>query len=322
MRRPMPQCFVNTNFLLFIYVIHAVHLVSKNTFQCAFYEIPAATYHPDKLPHEALTLHDSNIRVHHGTLSVDFAPALVQMGSFKTSHPGKVNLDNNSKLLPFTNDKVCVKQMYERKGDGGNSAISRLRGNVELDALLVECNCARWASILMDLTYQFVAREVNTRGDLPYPIPKLRFTRVMIAVVQNLPAPKAFLVEEWINMDDRNNRFTKYLNNRVPHHTPDLVSQAPKAREITEFLIFAQHVQWKKTQHLAFTADYQGAGDVLTDPQIMSNPYASLAPLYLVHCTDVLPAYLAVYLVTETYQVLLKSSVAITAAINTAIFLI
>jgi hypothetical protein len=103
---------------------------------------------------------------------------------------------------------------------------------------------------------------------------------------------------------------------------PDLVSQAPKAQEITEFLTFAQHVQWKKTQHMVFTADYQGAGDVLTDPQIMSNPYASLAPLYLVHCADVLPAFLAIYLVTETYQALLKSSVAITAAINTASFLI
>jgi hypothetical protein len=221
-------------------------------------------------------LHDSDITVHHGTLSVDFASGLVQMGSFKTSHPGKVQLDNNSKLLPFTNGTVCVKQMYERKGHSGNGAISRLKGHLELDMLLVECNCLRWASILMDLTYQFVAREVKTRGEPPYPVPTLHFTRVMIALVCDLPTPKAFLVEEWIDTDDGDHRFIKYLNNRVPHHISDSVPQAPKAREITNFLIFAQHVQWKKSQYLAFTSDYQGVGDLLTDPQIMSNLYVSL----------------------------------------------
>jgi len=92
--------------------------------------------------------------------------------------------------------------MYERKGNSGNGAILRLKGNLELDALLVECNCVKWASILLDLTYQFVAHKVKTRGQLPYPILMLRFTRVMIALIHNLPAPKAFLVEEWISTDD------------------------------------------------------------------------------------------------------------------------
>jgi hypothetical protein len=128
----------------------------------------------------------------------------------------------------------------------------------------------------MDLTYQFIAREVKKRGEPPCPIPTLRFTRAMIAVVLDLPTSKTFLVEEWINTDEGDNRFVKYLNNRVPHQISDSVSQAPKAREITEFLIFAQHVQWEKSHHLAFTSDYQGAGDLLTDPQIMSNPYVSV----------------------------------------------
>jgi hypothetical protein len=122
----------------------------------------------------------------------------------------------------------------------------------------------------MDLIYQFVACEVKTKGESPYPIPELRFMRVMIALVHNLPTPKAFLIEEWINMDNGDHRFIKYLNNRVPHHIS--VPQAPKAQEITDFLIFAQHVQWKKSQYLAFTSDYQGAGTLLTDPQITSNP--------------------------------------------------
>jgi len=178
--------------LFSLHVSHAaVHLVNKNVFRCAFYEIPAAD--PDDLRCEALTLSNSDIRVHHGTLSVDFAPGLVKMGSFKTSHPGKVQLDNNSELLPFTNGTVCVKQMYERKGNSGNGAISRLtlKGHLELDA-------------------QFVARKVKTRGEPPYPIPTLRFTRVMIAHVHDLPAPKAF------------------LNNRVPHHISDSVPLPPQ----------------------------------------------------------------------------------------------
>jgi alpha-kinase family protein len=208
------------------------------------------------------------------------------MGAFKTSHPGKVQLDNNFELLPFTNRTVCVKQLYERKGDG-NGAISRPKGHLEYNALLVECNCIRWASILMDLTYQFIAREVRTRGEPPYPIPTLRFTRVMVALVQDLPVSKAFLVEEWIDTDDGDNQFIKYLNNRVPHYISDSAPQARKAREITDFLIFAQHVQWQKSQYLAFASDYQGAGELLTDPQITSNPYVSLVLISSVHYTDI-----------------------------------
>ena len=281
-RRTMWQYFVSAVKVLSLFcVIHCakLYLVNENAFQCTFYEIPAATYHPDKLPCKVLTLQDSDIKVYHGTLLVDFAPGLVQIGSFKTSHPGKVQLDGNTELLPFTNGTICVKQMYTRKGSSGNhdGAISRMKGSLELDVLLVECNCVRWASILMDLTYKFVAREVKTRGDPPYPIPTLRFMRVMIAVVRNLPTPKTFFVEEWINTDsdDGDHQFVKYLNNQVPHHILNSIPQGSKAQEITEFLVFAQHVQWKKSQYSAFTSDYQGAGDLLTDPQIMSNPYVS-----------------------------------------------
>ncbi len=208
------------------------------------------------------------------------------MGSFKTSHPGKVQLGDNFKLLPFTNGTVCIKQMYERK-DSGNGAISRPRGHLKYNALLVECNCIRWASILMDMTYQFIAREVKHRGEPPYPIPTLRFTRVMITLIQDLPASKAFLVEEWIDTDDSDCRFIKYLNNRVLHHISDSPPQACKAREITDFLTFAQHVQWQKSGQLAFTSDYQGAGELLTDPQITSNPYVSLVFISLVHYSDI-----------------------------------
>jgi hypothetical protein len=164
--------------------------------------------------------------------------------------------------------------VYERRED--NNAIARVRGRHELDAFSVECNCLVWASILLDLTYQFVAREIQTRGEPIPPIPVLHFTRTMIAIVQDSNAEKAFLVEEWIDTDSDNSErpFIKYLNNRFPQ--PCLpCSASPKACEIAEFLAFSQHVQWVKSKFLAFTSDYQGAGELLTDPQITSDPYVT-----------------------------------------------
>lgn len=91
----------------------------------------------------------------------------------------------------------------------------------------------------------------------------------MIAIVWESSIEKVFLIEEWLKPDEH--KFLKYMGNQFPQsclHETD----PPEAHEIAEFLVFAQHVQWEKTSGLAFTSDYQGAGDVLTDPQITSNP--------------------------------------------------
>jgi hypothetical protein len=127
---------------------------------------------------------------------------------------------------------------------------------------------------LLDLTYQFVSRECETRGQPAAPIPQLRFTRAIIAVVQSTygEPDKAFFIEEWIETDEADQWFTKYINNRFPSSCVPL-SAPPRAHIAANFLLFAQHVQWEKTQHSAFTSDYQGAGCLLTDPQITSNPY-------------------------------------------------
>lgn len=249
--------------------------VNRKSFRCVFYEIPEATYDADGLPTEQLQLSDPDITLHYGTLIVDFDPGLMQKGAFKTAHPGKVLLDGSSEssnLPPFTNRKVCVKQVYERRRN--SNAIARVNGRHELDALTVECNCVKWASIMLDLTYQFIAREIKTLGNPPLPIPALRFTRVMIAIVQDHPTEKVFLIEEWIDTDGSERPFIKYLGNQ---YLQSCVSDdaPPEAHEIANFLTFAQHVQWEKSQFSAFTSDYQGAGKLLTDPQITSNPYVT-----------------------------------------------
>lgn len=247
--------------------------VNRKTFRCVFYEIPEATYDADGLPKEQFQLNAPDIMLHYGTLIVDFDPGLMQKGAFKTAHPGKVQLDGpTSSLPPFTDRNVCVKQVYERRRN--SNAITRMDGRHELDALTVECNCVRWASIMLDLTYQFIAREIKTLGKPPYPIPVLRFTRVMIAIVQNYSKEKVFLVEEWIDTDGSDHPFIKYLGNQ--YLQPCVSDDAPpEAHNIAKFLTFAQHVQWEKSQFSAFTSDYQGAGKLLTDPQITSNPYVS-----------------------------------------------
>ena len=97
----------------------------------------------------------------------------------------------------------------------------------------------------------------------------------MVALVKNATKEKAFLVEEWINTDEIDNVYTKYITNR---HSQSIVPLgAPQnMHDIASFLVFAQHVQWQKTHHLVFTLDYQGAGLLLSDPQIISKPYVKI----------------------------------------------
>ena len=95
----------------------------------------------------------------------------------------------------------------------------------------------------------------------------------MVAIVQGIANEKAYLVEEWIHTDegDGDCQFYKYINNRYP--TSALPTSAPqKAHDIASFLLFTQHVQWEKTGRRAFVSDYQGGGQLLTDPQITTNP--------------------------------------------------
>jgi hypothetical protein len=101
----------------------------------------------------------------------------------------------------------------------------------------------------------------------------------MIAIVQDSSIEKAFLVEEWIDTNNGERPFIKYIDNRFPQPCVSL-SAPPKACETADFLVFAQHVQWEKSLLSAFTSDYQGVGKLLTDPQITSNPYVPSFPCF------------------------------------------
>jgi len=217
---------------------------------------------------EPFNFNDESVDIHMGQLEVDFMHGPIGKGRFKTAHPGRVHLDGNQDLPPFTNSTVCIKQIYRTRSNG---VIARVNGRDELGAFCTECNCIWWVSVLLDLTYKFVEHKIKLRGKPQYPIPQLRYTRAMVAIIQGLPMEKAYLVEEWIEKDKRKCWFLKYINNRFP--TSIVPPSAPqRAHDITSFLVFSQHVQWQKTKMGVFMSDYQGAGGLLTDPQITANP--------------------------------------------------
>ncbi|KAF4612188.1 hypothetical protein D9613_004565 [Agrocybe pediades] len=57
----------------------------------------------------------------------------------------------------------------------------------------------------------------------------------------------------------------------MPTHIP-LPEEGEDGYETSLFLCFIQHVQFQFTHHTVYISDFQGAGDLLTDPQIMTHP--------------------------------------------------
>ena len=172
-------------------------------------------------------------------------------GTFKTAHHGKI-IFHATAIPTCFGEKVCVKHPYQQKSTG---AIARYRESEEYEMVVKELVCLDWATILLDLTYGFIAEAVLEHGDPPREVPKLRFVRAMLTEAPTLKnSTKHFLVEEWVGSTKA---FTKYINNGRPVSCvrPD----APKEdHQIAEFLCFAQHVQYNQTGGLAFTSDYQG----------------------------------------------------------------
>ncbi|KAJ7592345.1 hypothetical protein C8J56DRAFT_781229, partial [Mycena floridula] len=114
--------------------------------------------------------------------------------------------------------------------------------------------------------YDFMDREVESHN-IPFPpfsVAKLRprFVECGIALAMQSGTLGGSLIEEEIQGE-----FMKYvLNSRaVPIMCP-----RDQGYDIAAFLCFCQHVQYLKTGGLAYISDYQGAGDLLTDLQIMT----------------------------------------------------
>lgn len=181
-------------------------------------------------------------------MEVDLVTQKNLTGTFKTAHHGQI-ISPPMDIPACFSRKICVKQTYTRKSCG---AMSRHRGSAGYEKILKELICLDWATILLDLTYRFIQREMIVYGEPPKGIPQLRFVRTMLAEAEN--EQKAFLIEEWV---EGTGGFIKYINNGRP--VPCVRADAPEeAHLIAEFLCFAQHVQYNQMCGAAFASDYQG----------------------------------------------------------------
>lgn len=79
---------------------------------------------------------------------------------------------------------------------------------------------------------------------------------------------RSFLLEEKIPVPS-GGEFIKYVHNAsaVPSLGPD-----DPEYDTALFLCACQHLQYDKTQGVAFVSDFQGCGELLTDAQIMTSP--------------------------------------------------
>jgi hypothetical protein len=141
---------------------------------------------------------------------------------------------------------VCIKQCWY---PGPIDTNQRLIYNnaTQVAKVTSEMNCLRWGSGLMDVVYKFISQSIATLGSPSFEIPNMRFTNTALCILENRDT---FMIKEAI--DDK---FVKYLGNN---------SAAPFAffkeeyYHRAEFLAFAQHVQYSKTNGKAFIGDFQG----------------------------------------------------------------
>ena len=217
-----------------------------------------------------------------GDIETDFRAKRELMGAFKTAHLGHV-ISPLANIPDWSAQKICVKQFYWHNKSVNKTVppITRYSNADTCTKVMQELGCLDWATMLLNLAYRFIEREVEKYGPPPKSIPKLRYVRAMFA---ELPLTgKCFLIEEWI---DSATKFVKYINNGSPVPCVPL-GAAAEVHQIAEFLSFAQHAQYNETGGAVFTSDYQGlwsswftfiahfclgVGDLLTDPQIISNP--------------------------------------------------
>ncbi|KAH9948916.1 hypothetical protein B0H21DRAFT_689337 [Amylocystis lapponica] len=138
---------------------------------------------------------------------------------------------------PGSKHPLCAKQTYYT---GNKGSLLPYDSRKQARLLFVEVKCLVWADLLLRLVYDFIRRECAKRGKPSFDIPQFRYIEAALAVEQggNLAGV-----------------FRKYINNE---HAVPLKLRHPEDTVLAEFLAFTQHVQYWKTQKIAFITDYQG----------------------------------------------------------------
>jgi hypothetical protein len=178
-------------------------------------------------------------------------------GAFKSTWFGHTNMSifdsGNSQLSSRSASyPICIKQChYANPGSRGR----KLYGPADqLQRLATEVNCNRWAAALMMLVYDFMANSDADGRPVPFTVPQMRFVNTALAITDD-DAKMCYMLEEVIPNED--GTFRKYINNNKS--SPIVFKGQDQDRnEIALFLSFAQHVQYVRTQKMAFVSDFQG----------------------------------------------------------------
>jgi len=191
------------------------------------------------------------------TLSYRPSDPAAAHGNFKTAYVGYTSVS----VFDSVSTQVCVKQGFYK--DPNSSSRKIYDGPRQAEMLTMELNCIGWASALMTCVYDFMKESEADMGSPTFDVPHMQFVQCGLAISKpdghraSHTTHTAYLIEEYIDTDKTSgkNWFVKYLNNSSakPRQFED-----PRQTLRAEFLSFAQHVQFWKTEGLAFVSDFQG----------------------------------------------------------------
>ncbi|KAF8149134.1 hypothetical protein B0H34DRAFT_667849 [Crassisporium funariophilum] len=161
---------------------------------------------------------------------------------------------------------IALKRPYDTTKTTGKK---RYNFADESRKVLTEGTLLGWADSLLRFSYDFIDDFITAQSPVtpPFPIPRLRFVQAAIAYPdQTLHRPATYLLEELIPVDLP---FIKYIHNADA--TP-LQDEHEPGYDLGVFLCFVQHVQFIITHGQVYLSNFQGAENLLTDPQVMTHP--------------------------------------------------
>lgn len=245
-------------------------------------------------------------------LNVNLDPKYSQKGAFKMAsfgeaHPsvfGDANVCIKQVFITKPSTALVVAPLPDASDNSSAPPAERtsikqkityipLDGDRQFPLLISELKARIWAQALFRLVYNYIdsVNKTNKVRDF-IEVPKMRFVDAALAIEvveqgSSKNPPRIFLLEEMIS-EATEGVFRKYMNN-LPSNYFHFDNEEDYTR--ADFLRFSQHLQYWKTKGSAYVSDYQGKFDVsirtifhhlihsiggstlLTDPQVMTNPY-------------------------------------------------
>ena len=198
-------------------------------------------------------------------LHLNMSPSDRKKGGFKLAYFG-----TTSQPLFGSDTAICAKQSFYtktktvmRRRDDALRVPMEIQQDIPYDGikqaqdLTMEVTCLNWAHALLEMVYAFVDKRLE-KGRLGQSqmisIPRMRFVDAGLAIEQaeKESDSRFFLLEEVMPETDG---FCKYLNNTsaIPYNLSHV-----EDNKCAQFLSFAQHVQYFKTNKHAYVSNFQG----------------------------------------------------------------